>query len=314
VIFKKNKIIFSDFVKTKNLSFNYIDIGARGDISSPWLELENCALIVGFEPDTHEAKRLNDRFKDRKYFDMALWSEKTTKIVYINKWESTSSMYKPNSNFISNFEPQHWEGRIVKSQASVQCETLDDILFDNSIVPNFIKIDTQGAELDILRGAKQLLCDYAPLVTCETWCAEVYKDAPLMHEIIAYMDSLGYQVFDMEIAAAWRHGASSNKSNSKTKSIGYEVLFVKTKNIESLYKDHEYFLKFILLLELYGYRDYAIYLLSNEEDAIFNDVKNKLIENQQKEMQFLSKIFNKIINAINKLIKFKYRIYPNLKY
>ena len=182
------------------------------------------------------------------------------------------------------------------------------------MIRTFIKIDTQGAELDILRGAKQLLCDYAPLVTCETWCAEVYKDAPLMHEIIAYMDSLGYQVFDMEIAAAWRHGASSNKSNSKTKSIGYEVLFVKTKNIESLYKDHEYFLKFILLLELYGYRDYAIYLLSNEEDAIFNDVKNKLIENQQKEMQFLSKIFNKIINAINKLIKFKYRIYPNLKY
>lgn len=314
MISKKNKIIFSDFVEAKKLSFNYIDIGARGDISSPWLELENFTLIVGFEPDTHEAKRLNDKFGDRKYFDMALWSEKATKAVYINKTESTSSMFKPNSNFITDFEPPHWEGRIVETELMVQCDTLDDILYENSIVPDFIKIDTQGAELDILKGAKRLLCDYAPLVTCETWCAEVYKDAPLMHEIIGYMDALGYQIFDMELAAAWRHGASRNKSNSKPKSIGYEVLFVKTKNLEHLYKDHEYFLKFILLLELYGYRDYAIYLLSNEDGAVFSDLKNKLIENEKKEMQFFSRIFNKAINAINKVTNLKYRIHPNLKY
>jgi len=310
MVIRRNKVIFSDFVKNNGLIFNYIDVGARGDISSPWLELENDSLIVGFEPDTREAKRLNKKFNYRKYFDIALWSKKTSKDVYINEWESTSSMYKPNTDFISNFESRHWEGRVVKFTTNVQCDTLDNIL-DNNIAPNFIKIDTQGAELEILKGSKELLDSYAPMVTCETWCAEVYKNAPLMHEVIAYMNSLGYQVFDMEIAAAWRHGKNSN---SKRKAIGYEVLFVKTEITDLLHNNKEYFLKFILLLELYGYRDYAIYLLTNTKDNFFDDIKEKLQKNEKNEMSTFNKVMNKVINSINKVIKFKYRIYPNLKY
>lgn len=308
MISKRNKAIFTNIVKESNLTFNYIDVGARGDISSPWSELEEKSIIVGFEPDSKESQRLNSKFKNRKYFDIALWSEQTNKDVYINEWESTSSMYKPNSRFIEDFEEQHWKGRKPKFTANVQCDTLDSILQENNIVPDFIKIDTQGAELEILKGAESLLINYSPMVTCELWCAEVYKNAPLMHEVIEYMTSLGYQIFDMEISAAWRY--NKEQKNNKRRVIGYEVLFVKVNDIKD---NKEQFLKFILLLELYGYRDYAILLLNSQEEDYTNIIES-LVKNQNAEFSFFNNIFNKIINNLNKVFKLSYRIYPNIKY
>jgi FkbM family methyltransferase len=311
VIIKKNKVIFSGFKDKKKLKFNYIDIGARGDIVSPWKELEGATSIIGFEPDAIEAKRLNDTFKNRKYFGIALWSNKTTRKVCINEWESTSSMYEPNSGNISNFEPQHWTGRKPKSALDVECDTLDAILAGNEIIPDFIKIDTQGAELEILRGAEELLKKYNPLVTCETWCYEVYKGAPMMHEVIAYMDGLGYQIFDMEIAAAWRHKNKANQTiNSKQKAIGYEILFVKT--LENIVVDDiDVFFKFLLLLELYGYRDYAIFLLEQHLALMKNgdDVLNMFYLHSNNESKLITRIKNKLLRKIA-----NQNLYPNIKY
>lgn len=305
MISQKNKVIFTTFVKENKLKFNYIDVGARGDIASPWSELEENSFIVGFEPDTEEASRLNNTFPSRKYFDIALWNNDTTRKVYINEWESTSSMYEPNLEFISMFERKHWEGRKPKSIIDVQCNALDNILEKNNIIPDFIKIDTQGAELEILKGTENILKQYAPLVTCETWCAEVYKNAPMMHDVIAYMNTLGYQVFDMELAAAWRH----SNNNNKRRAIGYEILFVKTENIDKL--KTEQLKKYILLLELYGFRDYAIELLKNKNE---DELSKALIENKRKSLKVMNNIFYKIINALNKLNLLSYTIYPNIKY
>ena len=308
MIIKKNKTIFTDFVNKNNLKFTYIDVGARGDIVSPWIELESNSLIVGFEPDSQETKRLNTIFTNRKYFDIALWSNETNRKVYINEWESTSSMYEPNYNFIQDFEPKHWKGRKPKFEIDVKCNTLDSILGVDNIIPDFIKIDTQGAELEILKGATELLTKYSPMVTCEVWCSEVYKDAPTMDKVIAFMNSVGYEVFDMEISAAWRYGTQS--SQSKRRALGYEVLFVKINNINVNYK--EQYLKLLLLLELYGYRNYALHLVKQNKDL--HEIKTLLENNEKHENKLMQKIINQVIKAINKLIDFKYKVYPTIKY
>ena len=309
MIIRKNKSIFTDFVKNNDLIFNYIDIGARGDIVSPWKELEDVSLIIGFEPDSVELRRLNDCFKNRRYYNIALWSEPATKKLYINDWESTSSMYLPNVEFINKFQTQHWSGRKTKLELDVKCNTLDSILYEDGIIPDFIKIDTQGAELEILKGCEKILIDYSPIVTCETWCAEVYKNAPMMHEVIDYMHSLGYQVFDMELAAAWKHG--HKHVSCKPKSIGYEVLFVKIKNINNKYSDQ--ILKLVLLLELYGYRDYALYLMSSLK-MNFKNLEILMSKNNKEQLKVYNKLLNLLVTQINKIVNFYIKVYPIIKY
>ena len=42
--------------------------------------------------------------------------------------------------------------------------TLDSFCKDNNLKPNFIKIDTEGAELDIISGSKDIIFNYNPKI------------------------------------------------------------------------------------------------------------------------------------------------------
>lgn len=73
--------------------------------------------------------------------------------------------------------------------------TLDTIANKNNIpYPDLIKMDCQGNELNIIKGATQVLkcCSYLILELQQT---EYNKGAPLKHEVIEYLKSIGFVMF-----------------------------------------------------------------------------------------------------------------------
>jgi len=59
---------------------------------------------------------------------------------------------------------------------------------------NFIKIDVEGMELQVIKGAKQLLENsHFPTVLLEAWDAHWFKDQ--REELISFLEGLGYQLF-----------------------------------------------------------------------------------------------------------------------
>jgi FkbM family methyltransferase len=58
--------------------------------------------------------------------------------------------------------------------------------------PDLIKMDVQGAELDVLKGAQETLsnCNHV-ILECQS--VEYNKGAPLKDEVITYMESLGFE-------------------------------------------------------------------------------------------------------------------------
>ena len=59
--------------------------------------------------------------------------------------------------------------------------------------PNFIKIDVEGAELLVLKGARQTLEQHRPIVLCEMLRKWSKRFGYHPNDIIAYMDGLDYE-------------------------------------------------------------------------------------------------------------------------
>lgn len=80
---------------------------------------------------------------------------------------------------------------VLTKTVNVETITLDSYSIGRE-VPNFINLDIQGAELDALRGASNLLNQVAYIYT-EVSFLELYKDAPLADEIDVYLQSFGFK-------------------------------------------------------------------------------------------------------------------------
>jgi FkbM family methyltransferase len=85
-------------------------------------------------------------------------------------------------------------------------ETLDTILSRERFhMPDFIKIDVQGYELEVLKGGKEALAA-AEAIVMEVSLAEMYKGSPLVYEVITFMHERGFQCYD--IPTLMRHQLS----------------------------------------------------------------------------------------------------------
>ena len=63
------------------------------------------------------------------------------------------------------------------------------MLYEHQVL--FVKMDIQGAELDVLKGGRNTI-SAAKHVILEMQRVEYNKGAPLKDEVIAYMNTLGF--------------------------------------------------------------------------------------------------------------------------
>ena len=62
--------------------------------------------------------------------------------------------------------------------------------------PALLKVDVQGAEIDVLKGAEQII-DNFELIVLEVGMIETYVGQPVFHEYVAYMAERDYVVYDI---------------------------------------------------------------------------------------------------------------------
>lgn len=75
--------------------------------------------------------------------------------------------------------------------------SLDKLLETNSLKnPDFIKIDTQGYELEILKGAEKTLKS-AEFVLLEVSFLDIYVNCPLVADVLIFMKERGFIVYDI---------------------------------------------------------------------------------------------------------------------
>jgi FkbM family methyltransferase len=76
-------------------------------------------------------------------------------------------------------------------------QTIDEIVRSKGLeAPNFLKLDVQGYELEVLKGAENTLPQIS-VVLAELNLIDIHKNAPLLDEVILYMRSKGFVAYDI---------------------------------------------------------------------------------------------------------------------
>lgn len=135
-----------------------VDVGARYGGEQHWNAYGDQLILIGFEPDEEECKSLNEKFsmKGHRYFPVALHKDKGCRTFYITQFNASCGFYKRDMTFWSRF-PDKVNVRV---KETVQMDTVD---FDSFAechgieYVDFMKLDVEGAELDILEGSVNYL-------------------------------------------------------------------------------------------------------------------------------------------------------------
>lgn len=201
------KKVFDVFCQDGN-GISLVDIGAQGGLEPRWRGLEQYLNYCGFEPDLRSSTLLSGKgikFLNYKIIPFALWSASLRLIINLCRQPSASSVYKPNKEFLNKFpNASRFD---IQGEELVEAKALDEI-FDGDV--NFLKIDTQGSELEIIKGSVNHLKTCMGLEV-EVQFHKIYKEEPLFHDVSSYLETQNFEFIDFIHLKRWGRGKNDNR-------------------------------------------------------------------------------------------------------
>ena len=135
------------------------------------------------EKEAH-LKAVARRLGPSVHLRMALLGRGSRSEIPFYAMESGSSVLPENTSFD-------------RKELVLPMTTLDEVIADVALEgPTLLKVDVQGYELEVLRGGSQTL-DRSEVVLLEVSLLEYNQGAPLMPEVIAFMDAAGFVPYDV---------------------------------------------------------------------------------------------------------------------
>ena len=154
--------------------------------------------ITVFEPLSKNfevlAERLQNVNADIQGYQVALGSQKGTATMYLSSNEAqSSSILKPKEHL------EHHPDVSFDGTEEVEVSVLDEYDLGDA---NFINMDVQGYELEVLRGGKETLnnVDY---VYCEVNRGEMYENNAMIDDIDEYLGEYGFERVETYWPETW---------------------------------------------------------------------------------------------------------------
>jgi FkbM family methyltransferase len=166
------------------------DVGANtGQSTRFYLENFPGCQIHSFEPDADLFKELSDAMSGERTVtlnNVAVGSTPGPHKFFVNSDSYMNSLLEPG--------PQIW-GSVTK-ESTVEVITLDDYCARKGIASiGILKTDTQGFDLEVLRGARGLLeAGRINLVLTEIIFADMYKDSAKIEDVFRLMREHRYKL------------------------------------------------------------------------------------------------------------------------
>jgi FkbM family methyltransferase len=165
-----------------------IDVGAAKGTFELYETFPNAkhVLIEPLEENTPNLMKIVESLKNAEFVIAAATKEAGTVTFNVHPDLDGSSLYLESEDSNVNGVPR-----------TVPAITLDGLCKERGLQgPLLIKVDVQGAELDVLAGAAQALQD-TEYVILETSLFKFFVEGPQFYDVIVFMKERGFVLYDM---------------------------------------------------------------------------------------------------------------------
>jgi len=205
-----------------------VDVGSSGGIQDRWKRFEKYIHVIGFEPDQRSYEDLvcnSAANPNAIYINMGLADKKGAQELYLTRTKTDSSLLKPNRIFLDRF-PLSQRFDIVGT-STIALDTMDNQLDMHGIKDvDFIKLDTQGTELPILQGGKNVITDLLFGLEVEVEFVPFYENQYLFTDVDQFMRPIGFELFDL-FPVFWRRKIGKGLNNSRGQIIFGDAVYLR---------------------------------------------------------------------------------------
>jgi FkbM family methyltransferase len=183
-----------------------VDAGARYGLHPSWLELRGIAEFHLFEMDVEEAQRLAQKYKNDKLIIVhatALFSSDTKLSFHVSEHRALNSVFQANEKLLRSNDYM-LRDFVIKDKDATSARALDSLFAGREV--HFLKLDVEGAEYELLKGARSQLHTNVLGVRSEVLFAPVYQGAPLFGELHRMMLDNGFELLNLDYSGAGNKG------------------------------------------------------------------------------------------------------------
>jgi FkbM family methyltransferase len=273
-----------------------VDVGARNGMFLLPATYTRRAELIGFEPNEDEYRMLRERrteaiaqgakmprFREETFHDCALWDAEEERTFYITAGVGASTMM---GEALPSVAGRMFRGSMVKDgglsmyerhfavreTAQVKCRRLDALVGADRTV-DFLKIDVEGAEMHVLRGAEALFAARRVLcIMTEFAFTPYYAEHPLLGDQQTYLGSHGFRLLDLQHAGRTysRDRSRIPEANDRRPIYGGDAWFALDPDRVALTPEERQRLAAILLV--FGFHSFAMSLLRDAKLTAAADI------------------------------------------
>jgi FkbM family methyltransferase len=170
-----------------------VDVGCRWGFAAAWEQLGERCQVVGFDPDVAECERLRQHYRSAPQVEvvaLGLGAKPGPATLHVTKDPSGNSLYPTVADVVERFPAL--AGGQVEHTVDIELTTLDEWCAQAGRARvDVIKVDTQGSELEVLKGAAGAL-EHVRAVEVEVEFNPLYEGVALFGDIDRFLRQRGF--------------------------------------------------------------------------------------------------------------------------
>lgn len=174
-----------------DMPLGFIDIGTRGGVHGLLSPIAEITAVLGFEPDEAACSEINETnragnmpWAGLKVLPVALAENAGCATLHLCSAPTNHSLRAVNQEFAQRYRMDRFRQT---GQFQLVTQTLDAVLFaqlkGETHWGEFIKLDTQGTEYEILKGADRTLRERAVALFVEVEFCQIYENQKMFSEL-----------------------------------------------------------------------------------------------------------------------------------